>query len=404
MIDAMNIRKDFSQIGGEDTHYLDSAATSLTPRSVLDAEIDYYTNARANVHQGMFKEAMKATELYENARKKVAAFIGADPKEVIFTSGATESSNMLTRMIEESACHTEEQKEIVTSIMEHHASLVPLQQFAFRKSIPLSVIPMKGLALNYEKAEQIITEKTALVSVVLASNVTGAVNDIQRLAKIAHQHGAIMVVDATAAMGHIPVDVKALGCDALYFSGHKMFAPTGIGILWAKYALLEKLSPSIFGGHMIADVGEKTAEWAEIPSRFEAGTKNISGAIGLGAAVDYISSVGIESIHAHNVELVHYAVEELERVPGVRIVAERRGARNIGIVSFACDFAHPHDIAEILARDSVAVRPGHHCAIPLHTALGISSTTRASFHLYNTKKDVDSLVEGVKKARALFAK
>lgn len=401
-LDVETIRKDFPTV--RKGAYLDSAATSLTPQSVLDAEIDYYTNSRANVHRGLFKEAIEATAHYEDARKKVAAFIGADPREIIFTSGATESSNMLTRMIEESVCHTQEQKEIATSVMEHHASLIPLQQFAFRKSIPLSVIPMKGLALDYEKAEKVITDKTALVSVVLASNVTGAVNDVHRIADMAHRHGATMVVDATAAMGHIPVDVKTLGCDALYFSGHKMFAPTGIGILWAKYELLEKLSPSTFGGHMISNVDESAATWAEIPSRFEAGTKNISGAIGLGAAIDYIDAVGIENIHEHLVGLVHYAVEELEKIPGVTLVAERRGAMNIGIVSFTCDFAHPHDIAEILARDHVAVRPGHHCAIPLHTALGISSTTRASFHLYNTKKDVDLLISGVKKARDIFVK
>lgn len=401
-IDVEKIRKDFPQLDGHGYHYLDAAATSLTPQSVLDAEIDYYTNSRANVHRGLFKEAILATELYEKAREKVAAFIGADPKEIIFTSGATESSNMLIRMIEESTCHTEEQKEIVTSVMEHHASLIPLQQFAFRNNIPLHAISMKGLALDYALAEQLITEKTALVSVMLASNVTGAVNDIHRIAAMAHEHGALVVVDATAAMGHINVDVKSLGCDALYFSGHKMLAPTGIGILWVKYKVLEKLPPTIFGGHMIAAVSEQKAEWAEIPSRFEAGTKNISGAIGLGAAIDYLNIVGVENIHAHTANLVHRCVEGLENIPGVHVVAERRDEKNIGIVSFNCDFAHPHDIAEILARDRIAVRPGHHCAIPLHTALGISSSTRASFHCYNTMADVDALIAGVTKAKEIF--
>ena len=402
MIDSKNIRKDFPQLDGEGYHYLDAAASSLTPQSVLDTEIDYYTHSRANVHRGLFHEAVNATELYEGARRKVANFLHVSTEEVIFTSGATEASNMLIRMIEESVTHTEEQKELVTSVMEHHASIIPLQQFSFRKGVPLHVIPMRGVGLDYEKAEEIITDKTALVSVMLASNATGGINDVRRIADIAHRHGAIMVVDATAAMGHIPVDVESLGCDALYFSGHKMLAPTGIGALWVKYELLEKLTPSIFGGHMISHVDEQTSAWASIPSRFEAGTKNISGAIGLGAAIDYLEKVGIENIRTHVEGLVAYAIAEISKIDGVKIVSDHNIANNVGIVSFSCDFAHPHDIAEILARDRVAVRQGHHCAIPLHTALGISSTTRASFHLYNTKVDIDALVVSLKKARVIF--
>lgn len=409
MIDTIKIRKDFPQLhprlplGASAYHYLDAAATSLTPQAVLDAEIEYYTHTRANVHRGLFQEAVEATELYEGARKKIAKFINADAREIIFTSGATEASNMLIRMIEESLLHTDEQRDIVTTVMEHHASLIPIQQFAYRKNVPLRFIPMKGVGLDYAKAEELITSKTALVSVVLASNVTGVINDISRIALLAHRHGALLVVDATAAMGHILVDVQKLGCDALYFSGHKMLAPTGIGALWAKYALLEKLSPSIFGGHMIARVEENSSSWAEIPARFEAGTKNISGAIGLGVAIDYLTAIGIEHIHAHVKDLVAYTVTKLEEIEGVRVFAERRAERNIGIVSFTCDFAHPHDIAEVLARDNIAVRPGHHCAIPLHTAFGVSATTRASFHIYNTKEDIDALVDGIKKARTIFS-
>lgn len=408
MLDPQLIRKDFPQLlhpeqeGKTALHYLDSAASSLTPQAVLDAEIDYYTNSRANVHRGIFKEAVRATELYEETRTKVANFINADAREIIFTSGATESSNMLIRMIDESVHHTEEQKDIVSSVMEHHASLIPLQQYAYRRTIPLHLIPMKGVGLDYAKAEAMITAKTALVSVMLASNVTGVINDIRRIADLAHAQGALMVVDATTAMGHIPVDVAQLGCDALYFSGHKMFAPTGIGILWVKQDVLKKLSPSVFGGHMIARVEEQTAEWAEIPSRFEAGTKNIAGAIGLGVAVDYINSIGLEHIHAYITELVGYAVKELEQIEELTIYAERRAQHNIGIVSFDCSFAHPHDIAEILARDGVAVRAGHHCAIPLHTAFGIKSSTRVSLHIYNTKEDIDALVVAIHKAKKIF--
>jgi cysteine desulfurase/selenocysteine lyase len=237
----------------------------------------------------------------------------------------------------------------------------------------------------------------------LASNVTGAINDVARIADLAHQHHALMVVDATAAVGHIPVDVNALGCDALYFSGHKMLAPTGVGVLWAKKEVLLRLKPASFGGHMVDRVENNKAEWADIPERFEAGTKNIAGVIGLGAAIDYITVIGIANIQAHVQELTAYLISRLGEIPGVSVVAEHDVTKNVGIVSFSCAWAHPHDVAEILARDHVAVRSGHHCAIPLHDALGITSSVRASFHVYNTKEDVDVLIAGLEKARAIFA-
>jgi cysteine desulfurase/selenocysteine lyase len=403
MIDSKKIRNDFPQLDGEDNHYLDAAATSLTPQAVLDAVIDYYTHSRANVHRGLFPEALRATDLYEAARQKVAAFINAEPDEIIFTSGATESSNMLVRMIDESMPFTEEEnKDIVTTVMEHHGALIPLQEFAFRRAIPIVSIPLSGTELDYQKTEEIITDNTILVSAMLASNVTGAINDVARIADVAHAHHALMVVDATAAVGHIPVDVKTLGCDALYFSGHKMLAPTGVGVLWAKKEVLARLTPSSFGGHMVSDVKNNKAEWAEIPERFEAGTKNIAGVIGLGAAIDYIQAIGIANIRAHTQELAAYLIARLGEIPGVVIVAEDDVTKNVGIVSFSCEWAHPHDIAEILAREHVAVRAGHHCAIPLHNALGIASSVRASFHVYNTKEDIDSLIEGVLKARTIF--
>jgi cysteine desulfurase/selenocysteine lyase len=360
---------------------------------------------RANVHRGIFKEAVEATARYEDARKKVAEFIGALPHEIIFTSGATESSNILLRMIDESIKFSDVEHEIVTTAMEHHSAFVPLQQLAGRRSLPLHMIPLQGIALDYGKGEELITKKTALLSVILASNVTGTVNDVARLAHYAHSKGdAIVVVDATAAMGHIPVNIHDLDCDALFFSGHKMFAPTGIGILWVRNALLQKLSPASFGGHMVAHVDAQASTWAPIPERFEAGTKNISGAIGLGSAIDYINAIGFTDIHPSIQKLVSYAISALDNIPGVTVVSERDTEKNIGIVSFICDFAHPHDVAEILARDGVAVRPGHHCAIPLHTALGISSTVRASFHVYNTKEDIDALILAIKKAKEVFGR
>lgn len=403
MIDIQTIRNDFPQLDGENNHYLDSAATSLTPTPVLDAVNDYYMHSRANVHRGLFPEAIRATELYEEARKKVAHFINADPDEIIFTSGATESSNMLVRMLEESNIGTSDVQNIVTSEMEHHGALVPLQQLAKRSALTLTYIPLSEYALDYTKVSELITNKTALVSVMLASNVLGTVNDIAELSHKAHEHGALMIVDGTAAMGHIPVDVEALGCDAFYFSGHKMFAPTGVGVLWVKKSLLEKLSPSTYGGHSISRVEKEESVWAEIPARFEPGTKDIGGVIGLGAAVDYIEHIGIEQIRAHVEELVAYTILSLESIPGVRVFAEYDIEQNVGVVSFVCEWAHAHDVAEILARDRVAVRPGHHCAMPLHTVLGVEATTRASFHVYNTKEDVQALISGIEKAHAIFS-
>lgn len=404
MIDSKKIRNDFPQLDGEDNHYLDAAATSLTPQCVLDAIIDYYTHSRASVHRGLFPAAIRATDLYEDARKKVAVFIGAEPDEIIFTSGATESSNMLVRMIDESIHFAEEDdKDVVTTVMEHHGALIPLQEFAFRRGIPILTIPLSGTELDYQKAEELISDNTVLVSAMLASNVTGAINDVARIAEVAHKHHALMVVDATAAMGHIPVDVKKLGCDALYFSGHKMLAPTGVGILWAKKEVLEKLKPATFGGHMVDGMENNKAEWAKIPERFEAGTKNIAGVIGLGAAIDYINALGLAHIHEHVQGLAAYLISRLGEIPGVRIVAEQDMNKNVGIVSFSCEWAHPHDIAEILARDRVAIRSGHHCAIPLHDALSIDASVRASFHVYNTKEDVDALIVGLEKARQIFS-
>lgn len=403
-LDIKKIRNDFPQLNGLDYHYLDSAATSLTPRIVLDSEIEYYTHSRASVHRGLFAEAVRATDRYEETRKKVAHFIGADsPDEVVFTSGATESSNMIARMLEEYFHFEEQEKDIVTTEMEHHGSLIPLQQLAERESFFLKHIPLDGFGLDYSAAEQLITDDTVVVSVMLASNVTGVVNDVRRIADIAHRHGAIMIVDATAAISHISVNVKALGCDVVYFSGHKMFAPTGIGVLWVRHQLLEKFTPVSFGGHMIAHVEKGKAEWAPIPERFEPGTKNISGVIGLGVAIDYLNMLDVQNIHEYIQELTAYAIAKLEKIPGVKVLSEHDVTKNTGVVSFVCDFAHPHDIAELLARDRVAVRPGHHCAIPYLSALGVSATTRASLHVYNTKEDIDALVMSLGSARKLFA-
>ena len=403
--DIETIRNDFVELNDGTYHYLDTAATSLTPRPVLDAVNAYYETYRANVHQGMFDEALKATASYEEGRQSIAQFICApSAKEVIITSGATEASNMLFRMLEESGVLSgDNKKNLVTTTMEHHSTFLPLERLARRMHKELRVIPLLGHALDYEKAETLITHETALVVVMLASNVTGMINDVRRIADLAHAHGAQVVVDATACAGHIPINVTSLGADALYFSGHKMFAPTGVGALFVTMPLLLRLEPSIFGGHMVARIEGETPVWSQIPERFEAGTKNISGVIGLGRAIAYINEIGLDRIRKHTAMLACYTIHKLEQIPGIRVYSSCDGEKNIGIVSFSCDFAHPHDVADILANDRVAVRPGHHCAILLHDALGVPATTRASFHIYNTRADADALILGVKKARNIFS-
>lgn len=399
----LDIKNDFPFFyeAGKHTVYLDSAASSQTPQVVLDAMNAYYVKFRANVHRGLYEASEAASIAYEESRAKVAHFIGADPREVIFTAGATASSNMLMLMLEHSGV-VMQGDEIVTTVMEHHASLIPLQEIARRKSLQIKHIPTQGMVLDYAVAEKFITEKTKIVSVMLGSNVTGAINDIARIAKMAHAVGALVICDATAAVGHMPVDVNALGIDFLYFSGHKMCGPTGVGVLWGKGIVLEKLAPGFYGGGGIEEVTLEQTTFTGVPERFEAGTPSIAGAIGLGAAVDYFERIGMEQVRAHTVELTREAVTRLKEIPGVRLIAEEDASKNIGIVSFLVDGIHPHDIAEILGREGVAVRAGHHCSMPLHTFLGVPATVRASFYLYNTRADIDALVAGIKKAKEIF--
>lgn len=401
-------RSDFPSLTPQ-AGYLDSAATSLTPVPMLRAMDEYYRAYRASTHRGLYTSAMRATEAYEQARADVATFIGADADEVVFTSGATASANMLTYALE----HTldlREGDEIVTTVMEHHAALLPLQELAKRKGLTLKHITLVGNTLDYDVAERLITNRTKVVSVMLASNVLGTVNDVERIAKRAHEVGALMVLDATAAVGHIPVDVKTLDCDFLYFSGHKMCGPTGIGVLYGKKEKLENLKPGFFGGGIVNTVTFTEATWNASPQRFEAGTPNIAGAIGLGAAVAYLNNIGLDSIHAHVRELTTHAHEVLGTIPSITLFSAPP-AHNVGIVSFAFDGsphseavrgAHPHDIAQVCADRGVAIRAGHHCAMPLHTELGVPATARASFYLYNTKEDIAALEQSVRRAAALF--
>lgn len=392
-------RSDFPSLTPQAV-YLDSAATSLTPEPVLRAMEEYYREYRASTHRGLYASAEKATDAYEKVRADVARFIGAEPGEVVFTAGATASSNMLTYALEQSLA-LNEGDEVVTTVMEHHASLTPLQELAKRRTLTLEHIPLNGLELDYKNAEKVITEKTKIVSVMLASTVLGTINDVARIAKMAHEVGALMIVDATAAVGHMSVDVKALDCDFLYFSGHKMCGPTGIGVLYGKWEKLEGLKPGYFGGGIVDEVTQTTASYTAAPQRFEPGTPNIAGVIGLGAAVRYIEDIGLENIQKHCHEVTAYAQGKLAEIEGLTLYTTSP-EKNVGIVSFTVDGVHSHDIAQVCADYSVAIRAGHHCAMPLHTVLGIPATTRASFYVYNTKNDVDALVEAVEKTKKLF--
>jgi cysteine desulfurase / selenocysteine lyase len=399
-MDIAALRKDYPTLE-HGTAYLDTAATSLTPVSVIEVMDEYYRTYRASVHRGSYAEAERATEAYENARAKVAAFIGASPEEVLFTAGATASSNMLTYALEHSR-DWGEGEEVVTSVMEHHASLIPLQQLATRKGLVLRHIPFgAGHSLDYDAIGTLITEQTVIVSVMLASNVLGSIQDVQRIARRAHEVGATVIVDATAAVGHLPVDVRALEADFLFFSGHKMCGPTGIGVLYGKEALLADLEPGFFGGGIVEDVSLTDAVWVRGVGRFEAGSQNVAGAIGLGIATEYLTAIGLPAIHEHVRGLTEYAQNILKNVDGIQLFSSPP-EHNVGTISFTLDGVHPHDIAHITGRHNVAIRAGHHCALPLHTELGIPATARASIYLYNTEDDIDRLVQAVEAAKAVF--
>ena len=404
-VNPESIKKDFPIfLKGQPFAYLDTAATSQTPQVVLDVMDAYYTKFRANIHRGLYEVGEDASKAYDDARVKVARFIGAESHEVIFTAGATASSNMLVSMLEYSGI-VKEGDEVVTTAMEHHASLIPLQELAKRNDLDLKHIPLAedSVALDYSVVEKLITDKTKIVSIMLASNVTGVINEVARISEAAHKVGALVICDVTAAVGHMSVDVKTLGADFVYFSGHKMCGPTGIGVLWGRADVLKKLQPGVYGGGIVEEVTLARATYRGIPERFEAGTPNIAGAIGLGAAVGYLEEVGVENIHEHSKALADMAAKLLEEIPGVRVIAERDSLKNVGIVSFVVKGIHPHDVADILGKEGVAIRAGHHCAMPLVTdALGVPAVARASFYFYNTPEDIDALVRGIKKAQEIF--
>ena len=392
------IKKDFPIFADSDLVYLDNAATTQKPQSVLDTVDSLYKEANANVHRALYSLGSEATERFETSRKKVADFIGVSEKEIVFTSGTTDSINLLARSIGNTLKPGDE---ILISEMEHHSNIVPWQQAAQRTGATLKYLSITETGeLDLSDANQYFTSNTKIVSLTHMSNVLGTINPIKELSVKAHQVGAVMIVDGAQGASHLPVDMKELGCDFYAFSGHKMVAPTGIGILWGKTALLEEMEPFMGGGEMIETVTMESSTWNDIPYKFEAGTPNFAQAVGLGAAMDYLKNIGMNEIADHEKKLTRYALDKLNQIDDLRIhgSAKDRG----GVISFNVDGIHPHDLAQFLNEDNIAIRVGHHCAQPLLKTLGETATARMSFYIYNDESDVDKFCDSISDIRKLF--
>ena len=390
------------EVNGYPLIYLDSAATSQKPIQVIEAMKKYYEFDNSNVHRGVHTLGNRATDAYEGAREKVRNFINAKSmKEIIFTRGTTTSINTVASGYGRQ--NLKEGDEIVISIMEHHANLIPWQQLAKEKGAILNYIePEADGTLSLEKVRATITPNTKIVSIAMASNVMGTINPIKEITKIAHENGAIMVVDAAQGAPHLKIDVQDLDCDFLAFSGHKMCGPTGIGVLYGKQALLEDMEPVEFGGEMIDFVGLHESTWKELPWKFEGGTPIIASAVGLGAAIDFLNDIGLENIEAHEHKLAAYAMDQLETIDGLTIYGPRDANKRCGLVTFNLDDVHPHDVATVLDMNGIAIRAGHHCAQPLMKWLKVTATARASFYMYNDEADIDALVTGLRSAKEYF--
>ncbi|EAC4812538.1 cysteine desulfurase [Listeria monocytogenes] len=406
MIDIQKIRADFpilaQEINEKPLAYLDNAATSQKPKQVIEALTHYYEFDNANVHRGVHTLAARATDAYESARGKVAKFIHArEVAEIIFTRGTTSAINLVVDSYAEA--NIEAGDEIVISYLEHHSNLIPWQQLAKRKGAVLKYIELEeDGTISVEQAKKTIGEKTKIVALAHVSNVLGTITPIKEIAAIAHQFGAVILVDGAQAVPHMEVDVVDLDADFYAFSGHKMMAPTGIGALYGKRELLDAMEPTEFGGEMIDFVELYDSTWKELPWKFEAGTPIIGGAIALGAAIDYLAKVGLANIHAHEQALASYAIEEMSKIEGITIYGPKDASKRCGLVTFNLEGAHPHDIATILDEDGIAIRAGHHCAQPLMKWLDVSSTARASFYIYNTKEEIDALIDGLKLTKEYF--
>lgn len=404
MIDVEKIRKDFpildQIVNDEPLVYLDNAATTQKPKAVLEAVNRYYQEDNANVHRGVHTLAERATASYEAARETVRRFINASSiKEVLFTRGTTTGLNWIGRFAEEIL---EEGDEVLISIMEHHSNILPWQEACRKAGAKLVYVYLKDGGLDLEDFRKKLTDRTKFVSIAHASNVLGVINPVQEIAQLAHEKGAIVVVDGAQSVPHMKIDVQKLDADFFVFSGHKMAGPTGIGVLYGKEQYLNQMSPVEFGGEMIDFVYEQSATWKELPWKFEAGTPNMAGAIGLAAAIDYLEAIGMDAIECHEQDLIAYVFPKLQAIEGLKIYGSQDLAKRSGVISFNLGDLHPHDLATALDYEGVAVRAGHHCAQPLIQYLGVPATARASFYLYNTKEDCDKLVEALIKTKEFF--
>ncbi|MBO0437533.1 cysteine desulfurase [Vagococcus fluvialis] len=392
----------FQEVNDEPLVYLDNAATSQKPKQVIDSLVHYYEHDNANVHRGVHTLAERATSSYEASREKVRNFINAkSTKEVLFTRGTTTAINWLSRSYGDANVSAGD--EILISQMEHHSNIVTWQELAKRQNATLVYVDLTDEGeLDIEDFKKKLSHKTKIVSLAHASNVLGVVNPIKELTELVHEVGAVIVVDGAQAVPHMSVDVQDLDADFYAFSGHKMCGPTGIGVLYGKQNLLEKMEPIEFGGEMIDFVYHDHSTWTELPWKFEAGTPNIAGAIALGSAIDYLTEIGMDNIHQHEQELVEYVFPKLKAIEGLTIYGPQDPKKHTGVIAFNIDGVHPHDTSTALDMEGVAVRAGHHCVQPLLTYLGVQSTARASFYFYNTKKDADRLVEAIIATKEFF--
>ncbi len=406
-LDVAAIRKDFPIFtrtirDGKKLVYLDSGATSQKPQSVIDAEVDFYSRSNAAAHRGAHQLAEEATEAVEAAREIVANFLGGESDEIVFTKSATESLNLLAYSY--TSLITAEDRIVVTE-MEHHANLIPWQQLAQRTGATLSwfeVTPEGRLDLS--NIDNVITENTKIVSITHQSNVLGTINPLDAIVARAHEVGAVVILDACQSVPHMPINVTELNIDYLAFSGHKAIGPTGVGVLWGRSELLEMLPPFLFGGSMIETVTMTDATWAPAPRKFEAGVPNMAQIVGLGAALNYLSKIGMNNIHLHEIELGSYLLAQLSAIEGLQVVGPVDMQNRGGTISFTFGDIHPHDLGQYLDAQGIAVRTGHHCAWPLTRKLGVAATTRASLYFYNDKDDVDALVSGIIGAKKYFGR
>jgi len=405
MIDVEKVRADFPILGRAVNEkpliYLDSGATSQRPVQVIEAVAAFEREHNANVHRGLYQLAAEATDLYEEARAKVARFIGAVPEEIVFTGGTTEALNLAAFSLGETRVKGGD--EIVVTVMEHHANLVPWQEIARRKGaelVPIGITPEGKLDLG--ELERRITGHTRVVAVAHVSNVLGTINPIPKITELAHRVGAVVVVDAAQSVPHLPVSVRELGADIFAFSGHKMLGPTGIGVLWGRKELLEELPPFLTGGEMIREVWIDRAIWNDVPYKFEAGTPPFAQAVGLGAAIDYLNGIGMEEVRRHDIALAARLLEGLLARDYVTVYGPQDPKARGGVVSFNLEGIHPHDVATLLDQEGIAIRAGHHCAQPLHRVLGIPASCRVSFYLYNTPEEVDTFLSALDRVWEAF--